>query len=137
MVRRSSKRNNHLDCDIPSHIGNANVLKSAQMGHVGLVCQVGSDDVQGQAGLPLDYHIGTGRCSQEEIGRRGRFRPSSCIEVVLGHIPVQIQRQESVVQEASAMGELILDFREQAGRWYQWQVIAAFLSGVHAGEGAA
>ena len=51
--------------------------------------------------------------------------------------PVQIQRQESVVQETSAVGELILDFREQAGRWYQRQVIATFLAGVYAGEGAA
>ena len=72
VFRQSWERDNHLDRDIPSHIGNADVLQSTQMGHEGLVDQIGADNVQ-----------------------------------------------------------------EQAGRWYQRQVIATFLAGEHAGEGAA
>ena len=107
------------------------------MWHIGLISQVGADDIQGQAGLAPYYYIRSGRCAQQQVCRRSGFSPSCGIEMVLGHVPVQVQGDKGIVEQLAVVANLPFDFRIQAGRRDERQVIASFLTGIHAGEGTA
>ena len=54
------ERDYYLEGDIPPHIVNTDILQAAQMGCIGLVREVGADDIQGQACFTPDHHIRSG-----------------------------------------------------------------------------
>ena len=71
------KMNDYFKRHIPSHIGDADVLEPAQVGHIGLVGEVGADDIKGQARLPPDDDVRSGRCAQQQVSGRVSVPPAA------------------------------------------------------------